>query len=148
MGYWIKKCNPAHDIRAVFLCFSPLRIRRIRAEHLLGNDAMGMNLGVWITASLMPECRSNHIRGRHPRPAACFGIVNARLKEVFLNIIEGVPHSLIRGFQNSLIPTTRVARLTDLGAESVKSKPGRCWCSPSRTRPRRISLSGTWPSRT
>ena len=45
-------------------------------------------------------------------------------------------------------PTTRASIDTDFGAEQVMSQPGRCWCSPSTMRPRRMSDFGTRPERT
>ena len=45
-------------------------------------------------------------------------------------------------------PCSSAARETDFGSDSVMSSPGRCWCSPSRMRPRRMPVPGTWHSRT
>ena len=42
-------------------------------------------------------------------------------------------------------PGSSASSETDFGADSVMSSPGRCSCSPSRSRPSRMSVPGTYP---
>ena len=63
----------------------------------VGQDAVGMELGVEIPARQVPESRNCHALSRNPRPLPCLRVPAAGLKQFLLDPVERLVHRLVMG---------------------------------------------------
>ena len=77
----------------------------------VGQDAVGMELGVEIPARQVPESRDCHAVGRNPRPLLCLRVPAAGLKQFLLNPVERLVHRLVMGADDPPVaPDQRLQR--------------------------------------
>ncbi len=117
--------------------------------HVVGRRAaVGQYFAI---GSFTPEELAN-LPGPVSEALAVDGIPAAGLQQLLLDEVEGGRRRLVMA-RTVRVPAfgaawTRASSKTDLGAEKVMSRPGRCSCLPSRRRPRRVCVPGTRPEGT